>query len=403
MLMLPLRSSYGSMMGSHLLRTLFLITALMLTTVSSESHSQADEQVYQQAVRSTVWIVTETGSGSGVVVAYADGRKVVATANHVTEGASQVMCCFPLFDADGELITDREQYGEPKRQGVGIPARVISADPGRDLALLEPERIPEGISAISLAGRVRVGAQIHIVGNSPAAPLFGYMTGTVRGVFHTPGTHHTSPVRGHEGEAENSSPIQGKYFTTDAAVNPGDSGGPVIYRRNDQQLELVGLVQSFALGARLVSNMVHVSELSELMTEPLHAPAPVRRKLEPNVQRRGGFEFQFQPASSRMDAAWIPENPLAPQSASTSLSGIWRVTSVTIHRDYRIQFEAEGRCQVMDESGAAVTSGSYLIGERTMQLNLDGEPVLIGQILPSGNGRFQLLHADDSFTEFVKE
>ncbi|MDR3469034.1 MAG: trypsin-like peptidase domain-containing protein, partial [Xanthobacteraceae bacterium] len=131
------------------------------------------------------------GSGSGVVIAH-DG--LILTNSHVVAGARRVGLSF----ADG---LSRE-------------AEVIGDDPPTDLALLRAP-LPGDIPAARLGDskRLRRGHLVVAIGN----PL-GYESTVTAGVVSALGR----TLRGRDGR-----PID-DVIQTDAALNPGNSGGPLV-------------------------------------------------------------------------------------------------------------------------------------------------------------------------------
>jgi putative serine protease PepD len=149
-----------------------------------------------------------TSSGAGVVL---DGRGHVLTADHVIQGASSLTVSF----ANG--ITRR--------------ARVAGRDPSTDLAVLKVD--PSGLTLHPLplgdSSSQRVGAPVAAIGDP-----FGYhrslSVGVVSGLDRT--------IKGLNG-----SPVA-DAIQTDAAIDPGNSGGPLLNARG----QVIGIVDQIATG-----------------------------------------------------------------------------------------------------------------------------------------------------------
>ena len=132
------------------------------------------------------------GLGTGIVV---DKQGNILTNYHVVDGANQVSVKF----ADGTMVG----------------GRVIGSDPGNDLAvvhvdvpanLLQPARFAD-------SDGVRLGEPVFAIGN-PFSLEFTVTSGIVSGLNRqSEGGITGRPVRG--------------VIQTDAAVNPGNSGGPL--------------------------------------------------------------------------------------------------------------------------------------------------------------------------------
>ncbi|WP_430783627.1 S1C family serine protease [Actinoplanes sp. G11-F43] len=171
-------------------------------------------EVYQALTPSVVLIQTtghdsqnrlEAGTGTGVI-ANADGT--ILTANHVVDGAETIR----LVYADGTRST----------------AEIASADPSQDIATLTPRQLPETLVPAVLGGGTAVGDDVVAIGN-PLGLTFSTSSGVVSGL--------EREMNGERGGEK----IEG-LIQFDAAVNPGNSGGPLI---NDQG-QVVGIVIALA-------------------------------------------------------------------------------------------------------------------------------------------------------------
>jgi S1-C subfamily serine protease len=146
--------------------------------------------------------VSLPGLGSGVIIS-ADGK--IMTAAHVVQTADAVRVEFAGGDA--------------------IPAKVISSDPSADVALLQMEKVPPKLVVATLGNSdvAEVGDPVFIVG----APV---------GMSHTLTVGHISarrtPPTLHGGLARS------EFFQTDAAINQGNSGGPMF----NMSGEVIGIV-----------------------------------------------------------------------------------------------------------------------------------------------------------------
>ncbi|HXF92508.1 MAG TPA: SUMF1/EgtB/PvdO family nonheme iron enzyme [Nitrospiraceae bacterium] len=136
----------------------------------------------------------EKPAGSGVIV-HTDGY--VLTAHHVVSNARRIMVVTP-----GEFRA---------------PAILVSADPEHDLALLKIETVGLSEAALGYAGAVRLDQEVIAVG-------FPF------------GLREVSVTRGRVA-AVRTKGVQ-RVFQVDAAVNPGNSGGPLFNRRG----EVIGIV-----------------------------------------------------------------------------------------------------------------------------------------------------------------
>jgi S1-C subfamily serine protease len=145
----------------------------------------------------------DTRLGSGVVI---NAAGAVLTALHVVEGATRIQLSF----ADGTTA--------------GATVLVTKAE--SDIAVLAPDRLPDLVVPAVMAGPPPVGDAVYAVGN----PL-GLTHSLTAGVVSA--TDRSIPT----GRGELSGLIQ-----FDAAVNPGNSGGPLLNRAG----QVVGIVTALA-------------------------------------------------------------------------------------------------------------------------------------------------------------
>lgn len=185
-------------------RLIALLTLGMLVapaSVAAEALSDVFDRVSPSVVvvRTLERVIAEDGDrftsvasfGSGVLVS-ADG--LVMTAAHLVHAASLVEVEFS--------------------PGGAVPARIVASEPSADVSLLKIDRVPHGAIAAVLADsdRTRIGEQVFVVG----AP---YGLSRTLTVGHLSGRLKPGHVSGGFALAE--------FLQTDAAINQGNSGGPL--------------------------------------------------------------------------------------------------------------------------------------------------------------------------------
>lgn len=175
---------------------------LLLTTVPGTGLRPADAtervgQVFRRVREAVVTIRTREGTsvdglGSGVLIS-ADGK--VMTAAHVVQAADEILVEFS--------------------DGLRVPSRVLASETEADVALLQLVSVPPGIDPATLgeSDRVEVGDPVFVVG----APY---------GMSHTLTVGHVSARRRQPGMLHGSLGLA-EFFQTDAAINSGNSGGPM--------------------------------------------------------------------------------------------------------------------------------------------------------------------------------
>lgn len=151
-----------------------------------------------------------SGSGSGVIVS---SEGYIVTNNHVIEGASEIEV----------ILNDNSKY----------TATVIGADPSTDLAVLKIEA--KNLSPIALGNSddLQIGEWVLAVGN----PF--NLTSTVTAGIVSAKARNINILS--ERSSQDNVPIE-SFIQTDAAVNPGNSGGALVNTKG----ELVGINTAIA-------------------------------------------------------------------------------------------------------------------------------------------------------------
>jgi S1-C subfamily serine protease len=182
-----------------------------------DSEEQQNIAVYKKALPSVVNItstavafdffygaVPQQGQGSGFVL---DKEGHILTNNHVIDNAQKVEV----------TLSDKHKY----------KATVVGVDKGHDLALLQISNVPNLQPAtLAESSGLIVGQRVYAIGNP-----FGLSGTMTRGII--------SAIRSIHGP--NNNPIE-DAIQTDAAVNPGNSGGPLLNSRG----EVIGITTLIA-------------------------------------------------------------------------------------------------------------------------------------------------------------
>ncbi len=174
--------------------------AIANALASATPRAAYSTEVYQIIQPSLVLIQVELqngekGLGSGVII---DEAGDILTSLHVVDGATTIQ----LYFADG---THSE-------------GMLASSQPEMDIAVLQAKTLPELFVPATLGnpGALRVGDEAYVVGNPFG--LYGSMSAGVISAFDRTFQPKTSKVE-----------LQG-LIQIDAAVNPGNSGGPLLNR-----------------------------------------------------------------------------------------------------------------------------------------------------------------------------
>ncbi len=190
------------------------------------------------------------GSGSGVIVT-PDGY--VLTNDHVVRGAARL-------DA---VLSD----------GTSIEARIVGEDPDTDLALLRLARGGLPAATLGHSEGLRVGQLVVAIGN-PLGLQATVTTGVISALHRT--------LRGMSGR------LIEDVIQTDAALNPGNSGGALV----DSAGRVIGITTAIIGGAQGICFAVPIDTANWVVPELLREGRVVRGYL--------GLAGQTQPFDRRL-------------------------------------------------------------------------------------------------------
>jgi putative serine protease PepD len=193
--------------------------------VTGSSSAAPDWEAVAAAVEPSVVAVQVTsqngsGEGSGVIL---DKNGQILTNNHVVAGASGGTVQVTLAD------------------GRGYNAKVVGTDASTDLAVIKIENPPSNLKPATLgaSSAVKVGDHVMAVGNPLG--LAGTVTTGIVSALDRPVTtqaQETDPFA----QSGNDDTVITNAIQTDAAVNPGNSGGALV----DAQGRVIGINSSIA-------------------------------------------------------------------------------------------------------------------------------------------------------------
>ncbi len=180
-------------------------TAVVATGARREAASTTPSatQVYQRDSKGVVAIkaITANGEdeGTGIVL---NEKGLILTNDHVIAGATSV-----TVEANGSSSTTRS-------------AKIVGEEANKDLALISVDPSGLGLKALTLASSspVQVGDAVYAIGNP-----YGLEETLTKGIV---------SALGREISAPDGSKITGA-IQTDAALNPGNSGGPLLNEEGD--------------------------------------------------------------------------------------------------------------------------------------------------------------------------
>ena len=333
----------------------------------------------------------QQGSGSGVIIR---GDGYIVTNNHVVQGATKV-----------EVTLNNNKVYE---------AKVIGTDPVTDVALLKIEA--EGLPIVPFADsdRLRLGEWVLAIGS----PLGEQLRGTITaGIVSAKGRS----MPNYDGEFRIESFIQ-----TDAAVNPGNSGGALVNKKG----ELVGINTaivsqtgsysgySFAVPSNIVKKVVgDLIDFGSVKRARLGvAMSPVTEKISEELKLSSleGVYINEVAKGGAADKAGLKEgdillkvdetlikSPSALQEKVNSYHPGDKATLTVIRggKNLELQVEFQGSdatTGTVDEDGAVAFYGGKLREAPKEKLGMLGFKKVV-EIVSAGNGVLANAGASDGF------
>lgn len=170
-------------------------------------------------------------TGSGIIVGDNDDELLIATNNHVVDGATTLSVCFIGDDvANAEIETVNAGDNGDLNVEDAVSAKIKGTDADNDLAVVAVKKsdIPEDtlnqikIAQIGSSDDLAVGQQVVAIGNALGygqSVTSGWISALNRTISTDDGTNSTGLIQ------------------TDAAINPGNSGGALLNMKG----ELIGI------------------------------------------------------------------------------------------------------------------------------------------------------------------
>ena len=180
--------------------------------------------------------------GSGIIIGQNDSELLIATNNHVVEGADTLTVSF--IDNQAYEANLKGTDAENDLAVIAVPLTSISAD---TMAQIKP-------ATLGSSDDLRVGEQVVAIGNA-----LGYGQSVTTGIVSA--TNRTLTETSSDGRPVQSS---ASYIQTDAAINPGNSGGALVNMKG----EVVG-INSAKLASTEVEGMgyaIPVSRASSIIS-----------------------------------------------------------------------------------------------------------------------------------------
>ena len=312
--------------------------------VSNRASSQDEEllDAYSSAVVSVVEAVSPSvvhvqvrgarrgmmaqGSGSGTILS-PDG--IVLTNNHVVEGAASIELA----------LTDSRRFA----------ARVLGRDPDTDIAVLRADtsdRLPA--ARLGNSKKLKAGQIAIAIGN----PL-GFESTVTAGIISAVGRS----LRAQNGR------LIGDVIQTDAALNPGNSGGPLVNSR----AEVIGVNTAVIPGAQGICFSVAANTAQHVLTQVLQhgrvrrarlgiagdqVALPQRLKARTGLTQDSGVRVvEVQPASPAQSGGLEPGDVIVglDKDVVTGIDDIARILDGSrIDKRVAVRILREGRLETVE-------------------------------------------------------
>lgn len=239
-------SQFSNQFSSQLVPSQLVSSQLVADNAAyaQQSEEQTSIQVYQSASPAVVSIRTNNSAGSGSII---DSRGLVLTNAHVVNSARRVTV----------ILSDKRQF----------TGRVLVSSRNPDLALIQLQNVTQPLPTLKLSrDPVQVGQRAFAIGTP-----FGRFAGTLTtGIISRIDTDRN-------------------LLQTDAALNPGNSGGPLLNSRG----EIVGVNTAIFTSSSSNSNIgigfaINVSTVQQFL-----ATAPRGTFVATNPERQRPVPLTF--------------------------------------------------------------------------------------------------------------
>jgi serine protease Do len=270
-------------------------------------------------------------------VVYLEGSKRSGTGFLVTDTG--------LIATNAHVAREEESLLTRLSGGVQLEAGVAYIDDDVDIALLKVEGANFPHLVLADASTVRQGQEVFAVGNPGAAMLFSVTKGIVSAVDKFP----------------NAGP--GTWIQTDAQLNPGNSGGPLVNMRG----EVIGIT-TLRPSAKDIVGIGFALSSSDLI-RILKNFYPEENVLAANFRSQTDSTEKSEPKKSG-ETPLAKEKPGKPESKSPATIGV-------------------GIVDILDPQGAMVRVDGYTRGYAPLSLQLSAKLHRVIVIPPNG-GTWQL-------------
>jgi S1-C subfamily serine protease len=200
---------------------------------------------------------------SRVVVRVADALRPAVVNLRSGRGRGEGSGSGVLFTPDGFLLTNHHVVGDNQRvrlrlnDGRELAGRVVGADPWTDLAVVQADASNLPHASLGDSAKLRVGQLVVAIG-SP----FGFESTLTAGIISALGRTLRS-ITGH---------LVDNVIQTDAALNPGNSGGPLV----DSKGRVIGINTAIIAPAQGICFAIPVNMARDILPQLMQHGRVVR-------------------------------------------------------------------------------------------------------------------------------
>ena len=247
-----------------------------VVTVQTEVVERVAADVFEQFFGGQSGQRAAAGLGSGFIVR-SDGT--IVTNAHVISGATKISVAL--------------------RDGTTYPAKLLGADEANDLAVIKIDAKGLPVAPLGNSSNLLVGEWAIAIGNPYGFLLANSEPSVTAGVVSGTGRNLATQSEG--------AGVYVDMIQTDAALNPGNSGGPLV----DADGEVIGVNSSIfsPTGSSIGLGFAIPINRAKRVTDDLLAHGVVRRPwigIQPQLTRTGGG-----PAAGVVVASVVPGSPAA--------------------------------------------------------------------------------------------
>ena len=222
-----------------------------IVSITSKSVQEVENYFGMFGGRNSIQQQEVESAGSGIIIGKNDSELLIATNNHVIDGAETVSVSF--VDNETYEATIKGTDSDKDLAVVAVPLSSISDDTMSQIA----------VAAVGDSDSLKVGEQVVAIGNA-----LGYGQSVTTGIVSA--TDRTlSSSDSDDSNALISSTVTTKetptYIQTDAAINPGNSGGALVNMKG----EVIG-INSAKLASTEVEGMgyaIPITRVSSIIEE----------------------------------------------------------------------------------------------------------------------------------------